>query len=69
MNALLKDVAEKSTTRSPRVAVLALRKLPDRCATNVGELAERIGADKLDLLQWVRADMEFARLIALKLAT
>ena len=43
-----------------------LRTLPDHCAMDVGELAGQIGADKLELIQWVRADIRFARLIASK---
>ncbi len=49
-------------------AVLALQQLPDRCAASVGELADRIGADKLLLIQWSRTDVECARLIASKVA-
>jgi hypothetical protein len=49
-----------------RVAVLALKGLPDRCALDVGELARRIGADKLELIRWGREDIEFARLVASK---
>lgn len=48
------------------VAVLALKDLPDRCALDVGELAQRIGADKLELIRWGRANIEIARLIASK---
>jgi len=51
-----------------QVAVLALNHLPDRCALDVGELAKRIGADKLELIRWGRADIQFARLIASKIA-
>jgi hypothetical protein len=47
-------------------AFLALNNLPDRCAVSVGELAGQIGADKLDLIKWARADIGFARLIASK---
>lgn len=45
---------------------LALIELPDHCASDVGELAERLGVDKLDLIMWARADIELARLIAAK---
>jgi hypothetical protein len=47
-------------------ARMALNRLPDHCAQDVGELARRIGVDKLDLIMWARADIEFARLIATK---
>ena len=68
LNLLLKEDAGKSAARSYRLALSAVQNLPDRCALNVGELADQIGADKLDLLNWVRADLEFARLIASKVA-
>lgn len=47
-------------------ALSALNSLPDNCAQNVTDLAGRIGADKLELIQWVRADVKFARLIESK---
>ena len=50
------------------VALQALRSLPDRSATNVNDLAARIGANKLALIGWLRADLQFARLVADKLA-
>jgi hypothetical protein len=43
-----------------------LRSLPDQCALDLGDLAEQIGADKLELIHWVRADIAFARLIESK---
>ena len=55
-----------SATRDYRRALLMLRDLPDHCALDVGALADRIGADKLELIQWVRADITFARLIQSK---
>jgi hypothetical protein len=67
-NPFLKEDAGKSAQGSYRVALSAVQNLPDRCAPTVGELAAQIGADKLDLLNWVRADLEFARLIASKMA-
>ena len=48
------------------MARVALKKLPDQCAHDLGELARRIGVDKLDLIMWARADIELARLIATK---
>lgn len=47
----------------------ALNSLPDHCAMDVGEVAIRIGTDKLELIQWMRTDIEFARLIASKVTT
>jgi hypothetical protein len=47
-------------------ALLMLRTVPDHSAVDVGELAERIGADKLELIQWMRAHITFARLIESK---
>jgi hypothetical protein len=55
-----------TTVRDHHVAALALSHLPDDCALNLGELAERIGADKLELIEWTRADIQFARLVASK---
>lgn len=69
MNVVLGNDAETSAVRSYRSALSALEGLPDHCALDVGELAHRIGADKLELIQWVRADIRFARLIASKIAT
>jgi hypothetical protein len=48
------------------LAVSALNNLPNNCASDVTDLAGRIGADKLELIQWLRADIKFARLIASK---
>lgn len=69
MSALLQEETANSGVLSYRTALSVLRNLPDHCAMNVDELAGRIGVDKLDLLQWVRADLEFARLIASKVTT
>ena len=52
-----------------QLAYLAVSKLPDRCALDVGALAERIGTDKLELITWIRADIDFARLISSKVTT
>lgn len=43
-----------------------LSSLPDHSALDVGALADQVGADKLELIQWVRADITFARLIESK---
>jgi hypothetical protein len=43
-----------------------LRNLPDQSALDVGDLAEQLDADKLELIQWARADIAFARLIESK---
>jgi hypothetical protein len=53
-------------TDGKRLVVLALNDLPDHCAVDVGELAKRISVDKLELVFWARADIEFARLLASK---
>ena len=43
-----------------------LRGLPDHSAMDVGAIADLIGTDKLELIQWVRADIKFARLVESK---
>jgi hypothetical protein len=55
-----------TTTRDYELAVTALRNLPDHSAADVNELAERIGVQKLTLIGWLRADLQFARLAASK---
>lgn len=50
------------------VAVSALRQLPNHCVADLDELVQRIGADKLEVIQWSRADITFAYLVASKLA-
>lgn len=67
MDTGMKERATLSNPREYELVVLALRQLPDHCAVDAGELAERIGVDKLELIQWVRADVAFARLTASKL--
>src|SRR5262249_7885381 len=71
MNFMLKQDSDKfaSAAINHRIALSVVQSLPDRCAQSVSELAARIGADKLDLLNWARADLEFARLIASKVTT
>jgi hypothetical protein len=59
----------KALAHNYRAALLALGTLPDQCAVDVTELAARLGADKLELVTWARADIKFARLLAAKLAT
>ena len=61
----LEDDVETARHDYRRVLGL-LRGLPDHCAMDVGALADRVGADKLELIQWVRADITFARLIESK---
>jgi hypothetical protein len=51
---------------SPSAIEAALRALPDGCARSVGELADRIGIDKLVLIHWTRVDVRFALLAASK---
>lgn len=67
MSFRVKDDPRGAGPRSYRLVLSALHSLPDRCAPTVGQLADQIGADKLDLLNWVRGDLEFARLIASKM--
>ena len=47
-------------------ALQALRELPDGCAADLGDLARRVGSEKLALIAWSRANLEFARLLASK---
>lgn len=54
--------------REREVAVSDLRSLPDHCASDVEDLARRIGAEKLILIGWVREDLQFARLVASKIS-
>jgi hypothetical protein len=60
------EVLDASAVHGYSQVVLAVNRLPNRCALDVTELADQIGADKLDLIRWVRADIRFARLIASK---
>ena len=55
-----------ATTHDYELAVTALRGLPDHCAADVNELADRIGVQKLTLIGWLRADLQLARLAASK---
>lgn len=57
---------DNSSARNHRLALSMLLTLPDHCALDVGELAKQIGADKLQLITWVRADLHFARVVASK---
>lgn len=66
MDIRLEDAPTATATQGYQLAVSALNRLPDHCATDMSELADRIGADKLELITWVRADIRFARLIASK---
>lgn len=66
MDTHLEEEPRLAATLDYQLTLSALNRLPDRCALDVGELAERIGADKLELITWVRADIKFARLIAAK---
>ena len=68
MDAVVQADTENSSARNHRFALSILLNLPDHCAPDVGELAKRIGADKLELITWARADLELARVIASKVA-
>lgn len=63
----VKEPADLSKSSEYDLAVRALRQLPDHSVVDAGELARQIGVDKLELIQWVRADVTFARLTASKL--
>ena len=65
MNTLVEDDVETAEQDFRRV-LRALSSLPDHSALDVGDLADQVGADKLELIQWVRADLRFARLIESK---
>jgi hypothetical protein len=69
MDAPAEENARSSATHNHRLVKLTLDRLPDRCAADVNELAELIQVDKLELIQWMRADIGFARLVASKVAT
>jgi hypothetical protein len=60
------DDARHRAVREYQMALNALSRLPDHCVEDVGALANRIGADKLTLISWVRTDVSFARLIESK---
>jgi hypothetical protein len=64
----VEDGLGRSDERAYQLALAALNRLPDRCALDVSDLANRIGADKLELIRWVRADIKFARLIGSKVS-
>jgi hypothetical protein len=68
MGTNLENESSHPDRRAYQLALSALHNLPDNCAMDVTDLAGRIGADKLELIQWVRADIKFARLIASKVA-
>jgi hypothetical protein len=67
MDTVVQANNENASARNHRLALSMLLNLPDHCALDVGELAKRIGADKLELITWARADLEFARVIASKM--
>jgi len=66
MDIRLKDDFSMAATGGYQLALSVLNGLPDHCATDMGELAHRIGVDKLELIAWIRSDIKFARLIASK---
>lgn len=68
MDIRLEEEPRLAATLGYQLALSALNRLPDHCVEDVGELADRIGADKLELITWVRADIKFARLIASKVS-
>jgi hypothetical protein len=66
MNTQAERGSKPAVARDFRLLFVAVNNLPDRCAIDVAALAERIGADKLELIKWMRTDIAFARLIASK---
>jgi hypothetical protein len=64
----LNEDVEKLLSRGRQLALLALNALPDHCARDMSELARRIGVDKVELINWGRADIRLARLLASKVA-
>jgi len=62
----MQDDARRRSAREYQLALSALSSLPDHCAPDLAELANRIGTDKLALISWVRTDVSFARLIESK---
>jgi hypothetical protein len=69
MDVQLQQDSIGAARHSYHLALSALRSLPDGCALDLGEVAKRIGADKLELIQWMRADIKLARLLEAKLTT
>jgi hypothetical protein len=51
------------------LALAAVQAIPERGVVSVGELAHRIGVDKLVLIRWFREDVSFARVIESKMLT
>lgn len=45
-----------------------LQEIPDGHVSDVTELADMIGVEKLVLIGWIRTDLDFARLVATKIA-
>lgn len=58
--------SESSQALDRDLVLSALRSLPDCCAPDLDELANRIGTKKLTLIAWARADLQFARLVGSK---
>ena len=63
MDTRLEDERTQTAAGVYQLALSALNTIPDHSATDMSELANRIGVDKLELITWVRADIRFARLI------
>jgi hypothetical protein len=69
MNRFIEGGSRLAAARDYRLLFVAVNNLPDRCAVDVAALAEQIGADKLELINWIRTDISFARLIESKLTS
>jgi hypothetical protein len=62
------ELASRLTAAPDYRLFVTVNNLPNRCAIDVAALADRIGADKLELIRWMRADIAFARLVASKVS-
>lgn len=59
---------EDSRTDERLAVVLWLQEIPNGHVSDVTELADMIGVEKLVLIGWIRTDLDFARLVATKIA-
>jgi hypothetical protein len=57
-----------AAARDYSLLFVSVSSLPDRCVVDIAALADRIGADKLELIKWMRADIAFARVVASKVS-
>jgi hypothetical protein len=64
---MLDRYSDSMDSQTYQIVVSALRQLPNNCVADLDELVHRIGADKLEVIQWSRADITFAYLVDSKL--